>query len=70
MIRAEPSTVYVTEDGERHATREAAVEHEFTIALRKWADANCYTGMSREDVVQAMTEDRLRLAAIFKEYVK
>lgn len=69
MIREQQTKVFVTEDGEVHATLDAAKDHELTCALARWAEATCWTGMARDDVAQAIYEDRHRLAAILKEYV-
>lgn len=69
-IREAQATVYLTEDGVQHATIEDAREHQFTQAIAKWAEATCYSGMDSDDVVSAVLENRVRLAAIFREYVK
>lgn len=67
-IRETTATVFVTEDGEQHATKQDALDHQFAKDVERWARANCYTGMTAEDVVNAIVEDKVRLAAIFKEY--
>ena len=69
-IQQTTSIVFITEDGVHHTTHEDAVEHQFRVHIERWSQASCYSGMSREDVVTAIVDDRARLAAIFKEYVK
>lgn len=68
-IQQTTAIVFVTEDGVTHTSREDAIEHQFRTAIDKWSMAACYSGMSREDVVTAIVDDRSRLAAIFKEYM-
>lgn len=67
-IKETTATVFVTEDGVQHATKQDALDHQFAQAIEKWAMRNCYTGMDRADVVLAIVDDKVRLAAIFKEY--
>lgn len=68
-IRTRPATIFIAEDGTEYTTRKDAAEHSFRLAVRKWCAANCYFGMSEDEIAQAMIEDKVRLAAIFREFM-
>lgn len=68
-IRTRPATIFIAEDGTEYTTRKEAVEHSFRLAIRKWCAATMSFGMTEDEIASAMIEDKVRLAAIFREFM-
>lgn len=68
-IRTRPATIFIAEDGTEYTTRKEAAEHSFRLAIRQFCAANCYFGMSEDEVASMMIDNKVRLADIFKEFM-